>query len=886
MSSIVRAANVAEYLVGNHSSMSAESRLLVRRTVIGEIAESVFDSVIEKSGVGEPYFSLQFRRSPNDKNLTEIKLLSSYENTLQEGNQQEQIDQRTKIKCLFNRAKFELWPREITVESYLEESIGELFTSTGVGRPSSIQDIVEGVMKKSMKFLSDIKGTSPVFFIGKTGVGKSTLTNQLCGCTMLSIPRCKIEKTESSTPAIVAVRPYTEIGLNQYRSQTTDPYVISPEISFMGGWVICDCPGSGDSRGDQREICNAISIVKAISNARSIKGFVVCVTASDITDKSNGGLLCSLKYLQKLLKTFDSYSASVLFVITRSTREDSLENLVVELREGIRNYSTDETVDLDLRTFCEQILQSNCLSKTVLSNPLDGDNKRGIIDTVSAFPEVPLQGSSDQIEQRFGYPISEKALRGMRQVSDALRFRVSAVLNQLELDIGKYWEGQKDGKTIQELLNLVDNEMNTKWLMPQLEILHPSNLDAVSESFGYQKVAGRHLAELNHIVTLSDSLSKISGGTITRILEDVELQERSSRIMNGLKNIRQTIFDQTAKLVTESVVSSLGELESGLVASLFAKTKGFTVQQLLDFCNEIEELIRPNFQITLTLISSNPSIFSEPHATSVAANLNFWSLCRQTDEIEVNGAIIALCSVISGRLRDGLGDIKSKSRQQIYDELKNSLKETLESYEVQRQLDAITSYPTYLNRSRDARSLVAFLKTLNQGLPHLDTIEAVLDHNPAYIEGLNNEITGRLIYRPIDTTDNVGQRTITSDLKKIALSTMLSRIGSSAVHTLRIIGDDTIYFDRSLGEDIFRNVSWISIEAKRIVVVSGPTFYQIQPQMNLNEMIMRSERGILLTGELVGNFSYNKVEDTVIANVIQDFKSLKKRFYHSWVKHR
>jgi len=596
--------------------------------------------------------------------------------------------------------------------------------------------------------------------------------------------------------------------------------------------------------------------------------------------------LNSLEYLQNLLKTFDSYSDSVLFVITRPSGEGSLENLVVELREGIRDFSTDKIVDPDLRTFCKQILESNCLSKTVLSNPLDGDNKRGIIDTISAFPEIPLQGNSDQIEQRFGYPISEKALRGIRQVSDALRFRVSSVLNQLEFDIGKYWKGEKDDKTIQELLNLVDNEMDTRWLTPQLETLYPRNLDAVSESLGYQKVAGRHVAELDHIVTLSDSLSKISGGTVTHILKDVELQEKSSRIMNDLKNFRQTICDQAARLVTESVVSSLGELERELVASLFAKTEGFTVLRLLDFCNEIEELIRPDCQITLKLISSNPSIFSEPHATSVAANLNFWSQCRQTDEIEANGAIIALCSVISDRLRDGLGDIKSKCRQQMYDELKKSLEDTLESYEVQRQLDTIKSYPTYVNRSRDARSLVAFLRALNQGLPHLDAIEAVLDHNPAYIGGLDSEITNQIIYRPTDTTDDVGQRTIISDFKKTALSTMLSRIGSSAVHTLRLVGNDTIYFDRTLGEDIFKNVSWISIEAKRIVVVSGPTSYHIQPKMDPNEMTIRSERGVLLTGELVGNFSYNKVEDAVIASMLQDSRSLKKRFYYVWVKHR
>ena len=356
--------------------------------------------------------------------------------------------------------------------------------------------------------------------------------------------------------------------------------------------------------------------------------------------------------------------------------------------------------------------------------------------------------------------------------------------------------------------------------------------------------------------------------------------------MNDLKNFRQTICDQAARLVTESVVSSLGELERELVASLFAKTEGFTVLRLLDFCNEIEELIRPDCQITLKLISSNPSIFSEPHATSVAANLNFWSQCRQTDEIEANGAIIALCSVISDRLRDGLGDIKSKCRQQMYDELKKSLEDTLESYEVQRQLDTIKSYPTYVNRSRDARSLVAFLRALNQGLPHLDAIEAVLDHNPAYIGGLDSEITNQIIYRPTDTTDDVGQRTIISDFKKTALSTMLSRIGSSAVHTLRLVGNDTIYFDRTLGEDIFKNVSWISIEAKRIVVVSGPTSYHIQPKMDPNEMTIRSERGVLLTGELVGNFSYNKVEDAVIASMLQDSRSLKKRFYYVWVKHR
>jgi predicted GTPase/predicted nucleic acid-binding Zn-ribbon protein len=146
-----------------------------------------------------------------------------------------------------------------------------------------------GIISKSMSLLEQVcahidrmKDQDLIFFMGNTGSGKST--------TISYFLEAELEKFSN------------EVGEKVIRMRGDDPgypkigqAIGTSETMYTQGYrhgntklMFVDCPGFGDTRGDDYELCANLSIDMAISGANRIPAIVVVIPLASITiDKGN-----------------------------------------------------------------------------------------------------------------------------------------------------------------------------------------------------------------------------------------------------------------------------------------------------------------------------------------------------------------------------------------------------------------------------------------------------------------------------------------------------------------------------------------------------------------------------------------------------------------------
>lgn len=160
-----------------------------------------------------------------------------------------------------------------------------------------------------------------VIYVGNTGSGKSTLINQLMGCSMQL----------SGARQLVVVRPESEGGaLNEVmpigHAQKSKTFM--PQIEFDPQTKIthCDCPGFLDNRGPEINIANAVNILSSLRQARSVK-VVALVSYYSLRAMRARGLEQMLEICYNLFgQDLAKYKKSILIGITQVPVHSSLKD--------------------------------------------------------------------------------------------------------------------------------------------------------------------------------------------------------------------------------------------------------------------------------------------------------------------------------------------------------------------------------------------------------------------------------------------------------------------------------------------------------------------------------------------------------------------------------
>ena len=156
--------------------------------------------------------------------------------------------------------------------------------------------------------------------LGNTGVGKSTLLNGVMGCKLKLVkPR---ELGLDKVKKVVIVDPGSTLHEVMPIGHTNVSQTFMPQIASNpddNNQAYCDCPGFSDTRGEEINIANAISIRKVLQQARGINA--IFLTSYNGLDDDRGSSIQKVEAMcEQMFGGVDNlrrYQNAVLLGITK-----------------------------------------------------------------------------------------------------------------------------------------------------------------------------------------------------------------------------------------------------------------------------------------------------------------------------------------------------------------------------------------------------------------------------------------------------------------------------------------------------------------------------------------------------------------------------------------
>ncbi|CAG8761624.1 14681_t:CDS:1, partial [Dentiscutata erythropus] len=178
-----------------------------------------------------------------------------------------------------------------------------------------------------------------VIIVGETREGKTTLFNYLIGNSLFSKENfdCGGFEIYSGIKTYIG-DPLNNTNIyNRSISQTTLP---------LNQGEFWDCPGFGDSRGDEQNIINAYSIYMLTKNIKKLKVLIV-VSEATIIETSKKKLLNIIKYLGEIFKNNIDLVKGLCLVVTQKNNLDlrkvrNIFNRIIRERNGQESFSLSQ----------------------------------------------------------------------------------------------------------------------------------------------------------------------------------------------------------------------------------------------------------------------------------------------------------------------------------------------------------------------------------------------------------------------------------------------------------------------------------------------------------------------------------------------------------------
>ncbi|CAG8751876.1 1777_t:CDS:1, partial [Racocetra fulgida] len=153
-----------------------------------------------------------------------------------------------------------------------------------------------------------------IIIIGETREGKTTLFNYLVGNSLFS----KKNVNNDEFDIYSGVKTYIGDSLNNIEIKNGSISQTSLPLNQGEYW---DCPGFGDSRGDEQNIINAYSIYMLTKNIEKLKVLVV-VSENTIIERSKTKFLNLIQYLGEIFKNNNDLVKGLCLVVTQSEKLD------------------------------------------------------------------------------------------------------------------------------------------------------------------------------------------------------------------------------------------------------------------------------------------------------------------------------------------------------------------------------------------------------------------------------------------------------------------------------------------------------------------------------------------------------------------------------------
>lgn len=173
---------------------------------------------------------------------------------------------------------------------------------------NALMNIGDAIISEFTNGLDQESKKTNVFLVGKTGAGKSTLTNYLTDVKLKAVGKrgkftINLEEEKHGRPKIA----------KSALSQTTFPNKV--EYSNTTYW---DCPGFDDNKGPLQDIANAYYIKRLFDNLKNVK-VVVVIDVADMETKARG-LIEVFNQLSELFEGhIEKLFTAVTLIVTKTT---------------------------------------------------------------------------------------------------------------------------------------------------------------------------------------------------------------------------------------------------------------------------------------------------------------------------------------------------------------------------------------------------------------------------------------------------------------------------------------------------------------------------------------------------------------------------------------
>lgn len=216
------------------------------------------------------------------------------------------------------------------------------------------------LLEEGMRHVEDIEGRDLILLFGNTGSGKSTFANYLIGIPLKKSPNqygrviIEVNEREVRQNAQGKIQSYPKIGQSMAVSETT--YVHGYEIRGKGNEKtqpvissisIVDCPGTGETRGDQYELSAMLSLQQMREKARSIKSIVITIPyEAFFLEKANSVMNLFLDINEKIHNAFSGknkkINSSIFLVITKYPEDSNILELKDGMEDIVKGFLEDE----------------------------------------------------------------------------------------------------------------------------------------------------------------------------------------------------------------------------------------------------------------------------------------------------------------------------------------------------------------------------------------------------------------------------------------------------------------------------------------------------------------------------------------------------------------
>ncbi|UJR19846.1 hypothetical protein I4U23_022979 [Adineta vaga] len=314
------------------------------------------------------------------------------------------------------------------------------------------------IIKRIDTVAEKIKNKDVIFFLGGTGSGKSTLIHFFAGS---KLERQKVNGLNHITPTKITNLDAKNITTSPFAKSETR-YIIPITVNFAdvpiyrkGSIILCDSPGFEDTRSPEVDIGNAIAIVKAIRECKSVLP-VVLISYQSIGDRSEG--LKNLAYIltglvQNIADTIDSFS----YIFTKYPL-DERDNIHAKLKNILDTLNDQEESDASFMNLFRDMLRKTEKGPLCIDPIKDAPGE--ILDKLMRNDPI---SRPDEVFQFFTTIKSKTIL--YEQISK-YQLSIKSALKRFEYDLIKYRLDQ---------LKHLNDELDQKYIDVYNECIHYIN---------------------------------------------------------------------------------------------------------------------------------------------------------------------------------------------------------------------------------------------------------------------------------------------------------------------------------------------------------------------------------------------------------------------------